>query len=71
MTKIKNEWWFSRDERKGFNWASVCGYDYHAQNGASALQATIYVYVESGIVRVTGDEAVTLFDQMKGRFKQL
>jgi hypothetical protein len=49
----------------------VSGFDFHGKNGGTAFTDVIYVYVEAGIIRITGDEAVALHEQMKGKFKQL
>jgi len=60
-------WWYSADERRGFCWAEVVGYDYK-QSGSSGFTASaLYVYLKSAIFHLVGSEADTVYAELKKR----
>jgi hypothetical protein len=70
MSKNKEttNWWFSPDNRRGFNWDEVVGYDYR-QGGKSIgfAQSQLYIYLKSAILTLHALEADAVFAQIKDR----
>ena len=60
-------WWYSSDDRIGFCWKAVIGYDWKAANGGTALRDTLYVYLGSGILRVEGGEAAAVYGELRAK----
>lgn len=58
------DWWYSPDERTGFSWRDVVGYDWHPANGGTALSDYIYVYLGSGILRISGANATAVHAEL-------
>lgn len=63
----RKDWWYSADDRIGFNWKAVVGYDWHPANGSTALNDSIYVYTSGGILRIGGGDAAAVYEQLKAK----
>lgn len=64
----KTDWWYSADGRRGFCFGAVKGYDYKplAQSGGG-MGNVIYLYLDGGLLHLTGAEADSVFGLVKGR----
>lgn len=60
----RTRWWYSADEKRGFAWASVVGYDYRQGGSAGFTQSVLYVYLGGGIVLLNGKEADAVYPEL-------
>lgn len=58
-------WWFSADGRRGFCWNSVVGYHYNMPGAMGYVTATLSLYTQGGIVYLTAEEAVKVYELVK------
>lgn len=66
----KTDWWYSTDERRGFCFGAVKGFDYEQpQQIGGGLGATLYLYLDGGLMHLTGNEADTVYQLVKGKAK--
>lgn len=63
-TPRRARWWYSADEKRGFAWASVVGYDYRQGGSAGFVSSVLYVYLSGGIAILNGKEADTVHPEL-------
>lgn len=61
------KWWYSADEKRGFAWVSVVGYDYRSADQSGLGKATLYVYLTGALLSLHGGEADTVYQELKKR----
>lgn len=52
----KTNWWYSLDEKRGFCWDEVIGYDYKEPSNEGGKPA-LYLYLKAGIYHLVAEEA--------------
>ena len=66
----KRGWWFSNDDKRGFAWSEVAGFMYHEAGSLGVAKSTLYLYLRSGIMNLSGAEADDVYGQIeKGKGK--
>lgn len=58
--------WQSADKQRGFTWAEVAGYHYHPAGTPGNPLTSLYVFLAGGILRLTGTEAETVWEELVG-----
>jgi hypothetical protein len=58
------DWWYSTDGRRGFCWADVCAYDYKQGGTGTVAASFLYLYVQSGIFHLVGNEADAVYKEL-------
>lgn len=57
-------WWYSADEKRGFAWASVVGYDYRKGGQAGFTTSVLYLYLSSALLHLHGAEADSVYAEV-------
>ena len=57
-------WWYSADEKRGFAWASVVGWDYRRAGSAGFDKSVLYVYLQSALLHLHGTEADSVYAEV-------
>lgn len=60
-------WWFSKNERIGFCWSNVTAHDFRPNTGGEHGKATLYLYVQGGILHLIGNDAEEVFKELQKR----